>query len=153
MPLRLYAMLGAAAVLLVAGVAVLAWPRIDRARVVAAVPGAACLAVGSPVRYLGAAVGRVDRVEPRPGGAAVVTLALSRRDLPLTRGDLARTVPGGPTEYDAVEIVRAPGAAPALDPRRDTLAGAAPAPEDPRAAAVSRQLRAQGVEFRGPCRR
>jgi ABC-type transporter Mla subunit MlaD len=145
LPLRLTVTLCAAALVLAAAVGVLAWPRIVRAHVVAVLPSEACVTAGIPVRYVGLTVGHVDRVERAQSGATVVTLALTRRDLPLTSADRARETADGA----AVEIVRAPAPAPALDSHRDTLRGTPRAPAE----GALRQLEAMGFQLSSSCRR
>jgi len=138
-------MLCVAALLLAVGVGVLASPRFVRAHVVAVLPGETCVTSGVPVRYLGLTVGEVDRVERTSSGFAVVTLALTQRDLPLTNADRARET----ADRAAVEIVRAPTPAPALDAHRDTLRGAPPAPAE----GALRRLQAMGYQLTPSCRR
>jgi hypothetical protein len=144
LPVRLTVTLCVAVLLLAAGVGVLASPRFVRARVVAVLPGEACVTAGLPVHYLGVAVGQVERVERAPSGTTVVTLALTRGNLPLTSADRARETADGA----AVEIVRAPRPAPALDSHRDTLRGALPAPAE----GAPRLLQAAGFELSSRCR-
>jgi hypothetical protein len=147
LPLRLTITLCAAALLVAGGIGIVAWPTLVRVRVVAVFPRDACVAAGIPVRYLGVEVGHVERVQRSRDQTAIVTLALTRADLPLTGADRIRET----ADEAGVEILRASGRGHALDPRRDTLRAASPALVDPRAETALRELQAAGVQISTNC--